>query len=155
MIKYVKGDLLDAPQKIVVHQVNCQGVMGSGVAKALRDKYPQVYTNYKAFIDAQIKDNFFYPDFTNKDLLGMIQFVKVGEDRFVCNLFGQNNYLPRTKRHTDYSALHVGFNDLRSATPEDIAMPKIGCGLGGGDWKLVVPIIESVFNDRDIYVYEL
>ena len=38
MLHYRVGNLLNAPQKVIAHQVNCQGKMGSGVAKAIRDK---------------------------------------------------------------------------------------------------------------------
>ena len=53
MIKYKIGDLLTAPQKCIAHQVNCQGVMGSGVARAIRNEYPKgtskKYTKYVNF----------------------------------------------------------------------------------------------------------
>lgn len=139
MIIYVKGNLLDAPQNLIAHQVNCQGVMGSGVAKAIRDKYPNVYT---AFVGI-------------KPVMGMVQIVEVAGDKEVCNIFAQRDYLPRGMRHTSYDALTKGFEFIKSVHKGDIALPKIGCGLGGGDWKVVSAIIESVFNDRDVYVYDL
>ena len=46
MLHHRVGNLLDAPQKVIAHQVNCQGKMGSGVAKVIRDKYPKVYETY-------------------------------------------------------------------------------------------------------------
>ena len=46
MLLYRIGNLLNAPQKVIAHQVNCQGKMGSGVAKVIRDKYPKVYETY-------------------------------------------------------------------------------------------------------------
>ena len=48
MLKYQIGNLLTAPQKCIAHQVNCQGVMGSGVAKAIKNEYPKVYKEYMA-----------------------------------------------------------------------------------------------------------
>ena len=50
MIKIVKGNLLDATEDIIAHQVNCMGVMGSGLAKQIRNKYPEVYANYKDYL---------------------------------------------------------------------------------------------------------
>ena len=46
MIRVVKGNLLDAREIVIAHQVNCQKKMNSGVAKAIREKYPEVYEKY-------------------------------------------------------------------------------------------------------------
>ena len=43
MIHYVKGNLLDSDCDYICHQVNCQGVMGSGIAKQIRERWPEVY----------------------------------------------------------------------------------------------------------------
>lgn len=45
------GDLLQTPFEIIAHQVNCMGVMGSGVAKQIKDKFPWAYTDYKAALE--------------------------------------------------------------------------------------------------------
>lgn len=145
MIKYIRGNLLDATQSIIVHQVNCQGVMGSGVALAIKMKWPKVYEDYK---DLGIPTD-------GRDILGEIQLIRVSKDLEVCNLFSQDQYLPRGKRHTSYDAIEVGLRSLKALRKGDIAMPKIGCGLGGGDWKIVSAVIESVFDDRIVYIYEL
>jgi hypothetical protein len=42
MVKIVKGDLLKSDCQYIAHGVNCQGVMNSGIAKQIRDKYPEV-----------------------------------------------------------------------------------------------------------------
>lgn len=147
MIKYVKGDLLEAEQNVIVHQCNAQDTMGSGVAKAIRDKYPVVYTDY-------VKS---FKDIPKQERMGMVLGVQVGTERSVviCNLIAQYHYLPRGIRHTSYDALTKGFEEIKKHTKEDLAMPKIGCGLGGGNWRIVSAIIESVFDDRDVYIYEL
>ena len=46
MIEYIKGDIRDTDCKVIAHGVNCQGVMGSGVAKALYEKWPEVKKSY-------------------------------------------------------------------------------------------------------------
>lgn len=143
MLKYIKGDLLKAEEFIIVHQVNCQGVMGAGVAKAIKHKYPNVYDFYKDKVK-----------YATKSLLGDVQFVYV-EDKIIVNLFSQEHYYPRNKQHTDYNALKKGFEEIKLSFKQDIAMPKIGCGLGGGDWNTVSKIIEEVFDDRNVYIYEL
>ena len=47
MIKTVNGNILEATEDIICHQVNCQGVMGSGLAKQIRSKWPSVFADYK------------------------------------------------------------------------------------------------------------
>lgn len=150
MLIYKKGDVLNAPQSLIVHQCNAQDTMGSGVAKAIRAKYPQAYEEY---VD-------YFKGIPKKDRMGMVQYTSIhstepGGNKIICNLIGQYDYLPRGIRHTNYDALEMGFLDIKLTYPGDIAMPKIGCGLGGGDWKIVSAIIESVFDDRDVYIYEL
>jgi O-acetyl-ADP-ribose deacetylase (regulator of RNase III) len=52
-IHIIQGDLLQAPEEIIGHQVNCQAVMGSGIARALRDTYGNLYPAYKKFCENQ------------------------------------------------------------------------------------------------------
>ena len=47
-VKYVNGDIFDTDCDIIVHQTNCQGVMGHGIALQVKEKYPSVYERYKA-----------------------------------------------------------------------------------------------------------
>lgn len=148
MIKYVKGDLLNAPQIILVHQCNAQDTMGSGVAKAIRTKYPKVYNDYITHFKGVPKET----------RLGKVCFSYNdinGETVIIANLIGQLHYLPRGVCHTDYNALEQGFITIKKYYHYDLAMPKIGCGLGGGDWKIVSKLIEDIFDDRDVYIYEL
>lgn len=144
MIKYVKGDLLNAKQTIIVHQCNAQGVMGSGVAKAIRDKYPRVYEDYRCYFELIPK----------RKRMGQVQFSNI-DGKTIANLIGQYHYLPRGLQHTDYEALKEGFTTIKLLLVDDVAMSKIGCGLGGGDWNIVSSIINEVFDDRDVYIYEL
>jgi O-acetyl-ADP-ribose deacetylase (regulator of RNase III) len=51
MVNIVDGDILNAKENIICHQVNCQGVMGSGLAKQIKNKYPNVYAKYKKFCE--------------------------------------------------------------------------------------------------------
>ena len=144
-INYKVGSILTATEPLIVQQCNAQLVMGSGVAKVIRDAYPQVYEDYKNFFELIPKQK----------RMGMVQYTEVARGRIICNLIGQYHYLPRGVRHTSYDALEEGLQQLKNDIEGDIAMPRIGCGLGGGDWHIVSAIIESVFDDRNIIVYDL
>lgn len=50
MIKIIDGDLFETDAKFIVHQVNCMGRMGSGVALQVKEKYPHVYEEYKKLL---------------------------------------------------------------------------------------------------------
>lgn len=99
MIKVVKGNLLEAEEKYIIHQVNAQGVMGSGVAKSIKAKWYQAFEDYKTLCDRNkgLK-------LCTSELLGYAQFVKVDNDKTVINLFGQDRY-GLDKRNTNYIAL--------------------------------------------------
>ncbi|MWV44867.1 Appr-1-p processing protein [Paenibacillus sp. HJL G12] len=148
MIKIIKGNLLDASEDIIGHQVNCQGVMGSGVAKLLRDKYSNLYPSYKQFCN----------NYDPHDLLGKCHIVKTG-DKYISNLFGQLNYGRRKLRYTDYEALKESLTTLKNEAQKrglSVALPfNIGCGLANGDWDVVKGIIEETFCDYRVTLYKL
>lgn len=148
MIKTIKGNILETKAPIIAHQVNCKGVMGAGVARAIKNKYPEVYWDYKKYSPKE---------------LGQIQPVQAGlfGEKIVVNLFAQEGY-GKDKRYTDYEALKACFLKLKEYTEEvftkkpTIAMPYgIGCGLAGGDWEKVYPMIEEVFAEFDIELWQL
>ena len=146
MVKIIKGDLLQTDCEIIVHQVNCQGVMGSGVAKQIKAKYPKVFEIYKQVCDT-----------TNP--LGKLLRVPTNDDKtqWIYNLFTQDKY-GRDKCHTDYEALQNCFNEISEFNKPNrrIAMPyKIGCGLGGGDWDRVYKMIKDTFTDYEVILYKL
>lgn len=132
-MEIIKGDLLAIEHGIICHQVNCKGVMGAGLAKSLKAKYPQCFESYSKYCrDGKFK-------------LGMIQFCKINPFLFICNLAGQDGY-GRKNRQTDYDALTSCLIKLHSKSISMDLIPylpfRLGCGLGGGDWTLVASLIE-------------
>jgi O-acetyl-ADP-ribose deacetylase (regulator of RNase III) len=154
MIKHIKCDIFESGADIICHQVNCQGVMGSGVAKQVREKYPIVYNDYKRRCDI----------YAPKALLGTAQFVGTSvtyRTPFlgIFNLFGQENFGYDGKCYTDYTALYKCFEKVKEEidgarlSGKDrytIAFPYLmACHRGGGDWNVVYKMIEEVFADSD------
>lgn len=142
MIKHIKCNIFESGADVICHQVNCQGVMGSGIAKQVREKYPNVYKEYKDLCDLE-----FYP----KNLLGIAQSVHANDKTIIVNIFAQENFGYDGKCYTDYNALREGFETVRDNNKEDvIAIPYLmGCHRGGGDWNVVYKMIEEVFADFD------
>ncbi|MDM5370440.1 macro domain-containing protein [Bacillus bombysepticus] len=154
MIQIVEGNLLDATEDIIAHQVNCQGVMGSGLAKQIRVKYPQAYDEYFLFCNT----------IPLSERLGCYQIIWIEDfeaKRFniVANLFGQFNYGRQNILYTDYEALEYCLSELKEYAKEDglsIAIPyNLGCGLANGDWDNVVyPMIQEIFKDYGVTIYK-
>lgn len=143
-MKHCIGNLVKSVTSgVILHQVNCQGVMGSGIAKELRETYPVVYETYldKFNENADIGA----PTWT---LLGRIQLISVSDTLWVCNIFAQDQYGRDGSRFTSYDALDSAFRKLSLDLPvhglsgADCHHPLIGCGLGGGNWNVVRHIIE-------------
>ena len=165
MITAFKGNLLDSDCDYICHQVNCQGRMASGIAKAIRDKWPVVYTEYankyKETQDEIWRDcgSFeFIPD-PSGVLLGQIQLIDVSKKQCVINMFAQQFYGYDGKRYTSYDAFWGCLGLIKQSVPKgsSIGFPyKIGCGLGGANWRVIHAMIEEVLDeDYDVRIYKL
>jgi O-acetyl-ADP-ribose deacetylase (regulator of RNase III) len=154
MINIVNGNILNATEDIICHQVNCKGVMGSGLAKQIKDKYPECYQAYKEFLRI----------YEPTEALGKSQIVTCKNGKLIANIFGQLNY-GTNKQYTNYSALQNGLDSVANAITNiekyknnTVAIPYgIGCGLGGGDWDIVQKIIKEIFEfyGCDVTIYKL
>jgi len=143
MITYQDGNVLDAKEKIIVHGCNAKGVMGSGVAKAIRERWPGAYEAYRK-------------QFEEKGLeLGETIFYLTKENKIIVNAITQKDFGSTGKRFVDYEAIKVALkevDDMAKALNYEIAMPQIGAGLGGGDWKKIETIIEETCS-QPVTVY--
>lgn len=161
-IKYIDNDILCEPANIICHQVNCMGVMGAGLAKQIRNKFPFVYSEYKALCD----------EYTNKRykqiLLGKAQIIDVENRKSmhsplndyvydnsisVCNLFGQYEFgrgvhtKPEALERAIYNLCFLISQPNNEVLSTTISIPYgIGCGLAGGDWNEIEPMIIRAFQ---------
>lgn len=144
-IKIVEDDIKNADADIIAHQVNCVGVMGSGVAKVLRTQYPEIFPPYDKYCKL----------WGHSKLMGKIQTIKLknenSKSKYICNMFAQRGY-GRDKQYTDIDCLANCIFKIHNFAKENnlktIAMPfGVGCGRGGADWNLVYEILLNVFSD--------
>ena len=148
MIKYFKGDVFSTSAEIIAHGCNCRGGFGAGIAATVAKKFPVAKTQYlKKFSNEGWK-------------LGEIQVVPVGSGKFIANCATQDKYgSPRGgKIYADYGAIKEVMVQLKEVCLENqwtLAMPKIGAGLAGGDWKKIEALINEVFGEMEVWVYEL
>ena len=152
MITYKKGDLLEFTEDAFGHGCNCQSTMGSGVAKSVRAKFPEMYT----VADCQ-------SPLSKEEKLGKFSYLVFPDGRFGINIYSQFDYKGRNvgKMDLSYGALEKGLesacNFLVRESKKTLALPKIGAGLAGGDWNVIEGIIKRVSDKTgiDIIIYEL
>lgn len=156
MITYHKGGLTTSGANVLIHGCNCQNTMGSGVARALRAKWPNVFkadTNYS--MKHRDRDGV-----VSERMLGTYSWTGSGNttNPWIINLYTQY-YYGRDRRHLNYEALMVGMENLAQRFTKHpsirIAMPRIGAGLAGGDWDIIEMMINKAFGDREVEVWVL
>jgi O-acetyl-ADP-ribose deacetylase (regulator of RNase III) len=142
-----KGNLLDSSAPVIAHGCNCFNTMGAGVALAIRNKYPLAY---QADLETVKGD---------RNKLGTFTKAQVEPEKIVYNLYTQYS-MGTHKIQLDYQALENSFEAMvkdikqnRSLRSPIIAIPRIGCGLAGGNWDVVKEIIEGIAKKYYIPVF--
>lgn len=142
MIKVVDGDLLKAKEDILGHQVNCMGVMGSGIALQVKHQHPKAFAIYKELVEKAREED------SLRFLLGKALVVD-SNDKYIANLFGQFTY-GSNGQFTLMNALQNSLVQLRQfaeARNLTVGLPfKIGSDRGGADWNEVLKLIETAFE---------
>ena len=140
MIEYKTGDILKQEAEALVNAVNCVGVMGGGLALQIKRAFPANFTAYE-----QACHN-------NEVNLGEMWVFDAGQSaspRYIIN-FPTKGHWREDSRLADITA---GLDDLRSIILakgiKSIAVPALGCGLGGLNWDEVCPQIEAALHDLD------
>lgn len=147
MLHSISGDLTTLSGNfIIVQQVNCQNVMGAGLAKSLMTRWPQIASDYHAYCYGK----------SDAELLGHVQTTVLGEQQFVCNVFGQRFY----GRHGHFtnedkllSAVKVIIKHAASANLPVYIPANLGSGLAGGDKNRIVAGIKAFTEQYDADVY--
>ena len=169
LYREIKGSIFDVGAQVIVHQVNCMGVMGSGVAKQVRDRFPSVYLAYHHAVKtldhnclggclvvesgvpglriANLFGQYYYRGFKEDDLYLFDEFWKQPE-------LSKEGGIPI--RFTNYEAFWSGLQRLRNElkpTETKIAFPYlIGCDRGGAKWSIIEAMIKETFNDTNIEI---
>lgn len=150
--RYVTGDATrpeGTGTKIIAHVVNDRGGFGKGFALALAKRWPAVRAGYRWWYEAGADAGF---------ELGQTQVIRAADGVFVVNMLAQHGYTAaRSGPAIRYDALaecleHLAKVPLGILGNDGIHMPRIGCGLAGGTWDRVEPLITSALCARDIQV---
>ena len=145
-IKYVAGNLLDASEGIIAHGCNARGVMGSGVALAIKNKWPAAYIVYEKHAKSR-----------TGLLLGSVVWATL-PDKTIANCITQLNYGRMTgKQYVEYGAIQQCMNTINKLIQREsgLALPLIGAKRGGGNWGIISEIIEKELTNVEPVVYVL
>jgi O-acetyl-ADP-ribose deacetylase (regulator of RNase III) len=159
-ISYAIGDAT-APvgqgRRIVCHVVNDIGRWGKGFVVAVSAQWPEPEAAYRHWHAGRGGNDF---------ALGAVQLVAVGDDLWVANVVGQHGIASRRQAGggreppVRYDAIEAGLSRLAveaNRLAATVHMPRIGCGLAGGRWELVEPIVQRtlVAGGVGVTVYDL
>ena len=132
MIELVKGNIVQDDAEALVNTVNCVGVMGRGIALQFKKAFPANYSKYKAFCD------------TGKMQPG-VMFVydlhRLHSPRYIINFPTKRHWKGESRLDDIALGLKTLAEEIRRLQIKSIAIPPLGCGLGGLDWAIVRPMI--------------
>lgn len=163
-IEYRIGSLLDVPEGHIIHGCNAQGVMGSGVALAVKTKYPGAFKEYERHCDVE-------NEYRLANLGTLSHWVSPGTKLCVWNAITQERFGRSDIRYVSYDAVATCFGRVSTAIelagytlnpklgprskaymedligiPKVLNFPRIGAGLGGGNWNILEAIIENTVD---------
>lgn len=148
MIKSKTGDLLQSRAEALVNPVNCVGVMGKGLALQFKKKYPFVFDAYRRdCLDGLVKPG----------VMGIHPISIVPPPRFVINFPTKRDWRESSRMEDIEAGLTSLAHAVQRLKLQSIAIPQLGCGLGGLLWSDVRPKIEKIFaplDGVDIFLYE-
>lgn len=148
-IQYIQGDAtapIGTGPKIIVHICNDIGGWGRGFVLALSKKWKDPEQHYRQWYQSD-------EDFER----GNIQLVKVEEGLWVANLIGQHKIRKDEKGNPPirYRAVKQGLDAVAKKATElgtSVHMPRIGCGLAGGKWEKIEPLIKATLLQQGVHV---
>lgn len=150
MLKRDKGNIIDMAEagqfQVIVHGCNCQNVMGSGLAKELRERYPTVFA-----ADVKATEQWKIP-ITKLGNFSYAYTGTVSNPFIVINAYTQLHYLPRNVDHFEYESFKLILRKLipLAKTPDtNFGFPYIGMGLAGGRSDRIIPMIQKFANEVD------
>lgn len=158
MITYLKGDAT-VPQakgpKLIVHICNTLGGWGKGFVLAISKRWKEPEAAYRAWHHARIHKD---ASGDGRFLLGQVQAIQVKPDTWVINMIAQEGMRTGSKgppiRYEALEACLVKVAAIAEEKGASIHAPRIGCGLAGGKWEMVEPIINRTLPDRAVYIYD-
>ena len=148
MITHKNGDIFTTELHAIGHGVNCRGVMGSGIAVAVKNKYPDVYKAYK--------DHCEHVGMSGGDLLVVQSQV---DEKYIFNLASQEDTGANASYDWLRESVHKALQFCEDQGLPSLALPRIGSRIGGLEWENVLAILEEESNkfpqiELELWSYE-
>jgi O-acetyl-ADP-ribose deacetylase (regulator of RNase III) len=147
MIREERGDLLKADVEALVNTVNTEGVMGKGIALQFKKAYPEMFREYaRLCAEGRLRTGQVHV-YSRKELYN---------PRYIINFPTKRSWRERTKLEYISRGLQSLVSEIKKYQIRSVALPALGTGLGGLDWKQVYPLIKSAFAelpDVEVLVY--
>jgi O-acetyl-ADP-ribose deacetylase (regulator of RNase III) len=140
-LNLIHGDLFATEHRLIAHGCNDAGAFGSGVAAQISRRFPEARRQYLEKFDLEGWK------------LGEIQVVPCGA-KWIANMATQHGYGRDGLKYVDYDAVGSCLEKVARACVKagfkGFALPKVGCGLGGGLWSEIEPIVRVVAEEFDL-----
>ena len=137
MIKLSQGNLLMAPADALVNTVNCMGFMGKGIALQFKQAFP---ANFKTYAAACAAGQMVPGRMLIHDNGGLVN------PRWIINFPTKRHWRGNSRLEDVVAGLTALVAEVQRLGIQTIAVPPLGCGLGGLDWQVVRPMIEQAFD---------
>src|SRR5215471_11819913 len=127
MIEFVRGNMLEAEVEAIVNAVNCVGVMGKGIALQFKTAFPDAFRRYKAACA------------TGEVMPGRMHVVDRGTTRaprYIIHFPTKRHWREPARLKDVDSGLDALVAEVRRRGIESVAVPALGCGLGGLEWSV-------------------
>jgi O-acetyl-ADP-ribose deacetylase (regulator of RNase III) len=132
MIQEMTGNMFLVPAKIRINTVNCEGVMGKGIAKLFKERYPLMFDQYKLLCDHKV----IRP--------GTIHVHDVGTGEIIYNFATKDSWrYPSQLKWIDWGLRQLALL-LIDRPGETVTLPALGCGNGGLPW----PTVRALIHER-------
>lgn len=143
MLTYRRTSVMDSPAQTLVNTVNCVGVMGKGIAKAFKDRYPAMFLAYKRICDQNLLEP------------GKL-WLWQGPDHSVLNFPTKQHWRNPSRIEWIELGLKKFVDSYESRGITSISFPRLGCGNGGLDWDDVRPLMERYLAPLpiDIFIHD-
>lgn len=148
MIQYTKGNILRADAEALVNTVNCVGFMGKGIALQFKKAYPDNFTDYQKACRA---------DEVQPGKMHIHSTGRMINPLYIINFPTKRHYRERSRYEDIESGLKTLVAEIRRLGIRSIAVPPLGCGLGGLNWGKVKEMIELAFAelpDTQVLLFE-
>lgn len=138
MFEYKKGNILQEQTEAIINTVNCVGIMGRGIALQFKQMYPE---NFKAYKLACDNGN------VEPGSMFIFSLGKLFNPKYIINFPTKRHWKGKSNIQDIKSGLIALKEDIKRYEIKSIAIPPLGCGLGGLNWIEVKSLIEQTFND--------